>query len=64
MRKFEDAAMLLGVSAIFLGTAGPDVKGFYQRLGYTGRGTLQQKQLPLPGRAHKARLARLRATTE
>jgi GNAT superfamily N-acetyltransferase len=58
MAAVELAAVRLGAGAISLG-AERGVVGFYRRLGYAGRGALQQKGLPLPGRAVEARLRRL-----
>jgi predicted N-acetyltransferase YhbS len=44
MERFEAAAVALGVDTVCLG-AGPDVRGFYRRLGYDGRSRMR-KSLP------------------
>ena len=60
MAALELEAMKLGAGGINLG-ASDDARGFYQRLGYAGRGSLMQKGLPLPGRLLEARLRKLTA---
>ena len=58
MAAIELEAVRLGVGGINLG-ASDDAKGFYQRLGYAGRGSMMHKGLPLPGRFQEARLRKL-----
>lgn len=60
MAAIELEAMKLGARGISLGTSA-ESKGFYQRLGYAGRGSMMQKGLPLPGRLLEARLRKLAA---
>jgi GNAT superfamily N-acetyltransferase len=60
MAAVELAALRLGAGAISLG-AERDVRGFYARLGYAGRGAMLHKGLPLPGRSVEARLRKLAA---
>ncbi len=55
MAALELAAIRFGAAEISLGAA-RDVRGFYARLGYAGRGAMMHKGLPLPGRAVEARL--------
>jgi GNAT superfamily N-acetyltransferase len=62
MQALELQASSLGAPAITLGGASGDIKGFYVRLGYAGRGTMLSKALPLPGRFLEARLGRLQGT--
>ena len=62
MQTLELQASRLGAPAITLGGARAEIKGFYVRLGYAGRGTMLSKGLPLPGRFLDARLGKLQAT--
>ena len=48
MEAVELAAISIGASGINLGRASADIKGFYSRMGYAGRGTMMSKALPLP----------------
>jgi len=59
----ELAAIRIGASGINLGGASAEIKGFYNHLGYGGRGTMMSKALPLPGRVLEARLRRLKGAT-
>ena len=63
IEAIELEAARLGAGEIALGGAGGDVKGFYTHLGYSGRGSMMSKGLPLPGRLLEARLRRLSAVT-
>jgi GNAT superfamily N-acetyltransferase len=56
MQRLELEATRLGASAINLGGASGEIKGFYTHLGYAGRGTMLSKGLPLPGPFLEARL--------
>ena len=56
----ELAAIRIGASGINLGGASAEIKGFYNHLGYGGRGTMMSKALPMPGRVLEARLRRLK----
>ncbi|HET7769385.1 MAG TPA: GNAT family N-acetyltransferase, partial [Chloroflexota bacterium] len=58
LAALELEAMKLGGGGINL-AATDDARGFYQRLGYAGRGSLMQKGFPLPGRLLEARLKKL-----
>ncbi len=55
MEAIEVAAIRLGRSDLYLGAAG-EVRSFYARLGYSGRGSRMHKGLPLRGRTLAARL--------
>lgn len=44
----EARALARGARAIGLGAAA-DARGFYERMGYRGKRTMREKQLPLPG---------------
>lgn len=57
----ELEAMAVGCISVTAGGVGPESKGFYERLGFTGRHSTMSKQLPLPGRLRDLRIARLRA---
>jgi GNAT superfamily N-acetyltransferase len=61
MEVVELEAMAFGCISVTAGGVGPESKGFYQRLGFTGRHSTVSKQLPLPGRLRDLRIARLRA---
>ena len=63
MAAVELEAMKLGARGISLG-ANDESKGFYQRLGYAGRGSMMHKGLPLPGRLLEARLRKLAAAVD
>jgi GNAT superfamily N-acetyltransferase len=63
MAALELAAVRLGAGEISLG-ADDDVRGFYARLGYAGRGTVLHKGLPVPGRAGAARVRKQAAERE
>ena len=56
IEAIELEATRLGAGGLALGGAGGDVKGFYARMGYSGRGSMMRKGLPLPGRSLQARL--------
>lgn len=60
MEAIELDATRLGVGGITLGGAGGDVKGFYRRTGYPGRGSMMSKRLAPPGRFCKS-LRRLKS---
>ena len=60
METVEVEAMTLGCRAIVLGSA-EDARGFYDRLGYRGKRTLRQKDLPIPGPLTNLRLQMMRA---
>lgn len=51
----EARALVRGARVIALGAA-DDARGFYEKLGYRGKHTMREKQLPLPG-AVRSRLA-------
>lgn len=50
MEAIETEAVRLGASAIYLGGANAENRGFYWRLGFSGRRSLMQKALSLLGR--------------
>jgi GNAT superfamily N-acetyltransferase len=58
MASVELGVMKLGARGINLGAVG-ESRGFYQHLGYAGRGTMMHKGLSLPGRFQEARLRKL-----
>ena len=58
MTAIELEAIRLGAGGINLGS-NAESKGFYERLGYAGRGTMMHKGLPLPGRFLEARLRKM-----
>ena len=60
MEAIELEAMKLGVGGINLGAV-DEARGFYQRLGYAGRGSMMQKGLPLRSRFLEARLRKIGA---
>jgi len=60
MEAVELAALRIGAPGINLGGATADIKGFYNHLGYGGRGTMMSKALPAPGRFLEAKLRRLK----
>ena len=63
MEAIELEATRLGAGGIALGGAQGGVKGFYAQMGYSGRGSMMSKDLPLPGRLLEARLRKLNAVT-
>ena len=60
MQTFEVQAMALGARTIGLGSK-LAARGFYERLGYSGKRTGKLKALPLPGKVRDLRVARLQA---
>ena len=58
MQGLELEAMRLGVVAINLGGADGGIKGFYTRMGYTGRGSMMSRRL-LPSPFAWARVQKL-----
>jgi GNAT superfamily N-acetyltransferase len=50
MEAIESEAIRLSATAIFLGGANADNRGFYWRLGFAGRKSLMHKGLPLASR--------------
>jgi len=63
IEAIELEATRLGAGGIALGGARGGVKGFYAQMGYSGRGSMMSKGLPLPGRLLEARLRKLNAVT-
>ncbi len=60
MQTIEVEAMALGARQITLGSVRA-ARGFYERLGYSGKRTGKLKALPLPGRVRDLRIAKLQA---
>jgi GNAT superfamily N-acetyltransferase len=56
----EAQALLRGAHAISLGAA-DDTRGFYERMGYRGRRTMREKQLPPPGAVRDRLVVRARS---
>lgn len=56
----EARALVRGARVIGLGAA-DEARGFYERLGYRGKHTMREKQLPLPGVVRDRLAARARA---
>lgn len=56
-------AMAFGCLAVVAGGVEAGTKGFYERLGFHGRGSTMRRDLPPPGRVRDLRLRRLRAAT-
>jgi len=55
----EARALVRGARSISLGAA-EDARGFYGRMGYRGKRTMREKQLPLPGVVRDRLIARAR----
>ena len=60
LEAIEVEALVRGAREIVLGAA-VEARGFYTRLGYTGKHAMRLKQLPLPGRVREHRTAKLAA---
>src|SRR5207249_7632991 len=60
LEAVEVEALVRGAREIVLGAA-VEARGFYTRLGYTGKHAMRLKQLPLPGRVREHRTAKLAA---
>ena len=58
LEAVEAVAMARGARLIALGSV-KAARGFYERLGYRGKRTGKQKELPLPGRVRDLRAAQL-----
>lgn len=59
----EARALVRGARAIILGAA-EDAGGFYERMGYRGKRTRREKQLPPPGAVRSRLVARAAAALE
>jgi len=58
MQMVELEATRLGIVAVNLGGAEGEIKTFYARLGFSDRGSMMSKGLPLAGRFLEARVQR------
>jgi GNAT superfamily N-acetyltransferase len=56
MQRLELAAVLLAAPAINLDAASAAARNVYERMGYSGRGAMMSKEVPLPGSFRDARL--------
>lgn len=54
-------AMALGCQTVVAGGLEAGTKGFYERLGFHGRGSTMRRDLPPPGRIRELHVQRLRA---
>ncbi len=63
MELVEARALVRGAQRIVLGAA-DDARGFYEGLGYRGRRTMREKQLPPPGAVRSRLFARAAAALE
>lgn len=61
VEAMEAEALALGCLAIVAGGIPGGTKGFYERLGFHGRGSTMRLDLPPPGPVRELRLRRLRA---